>query len=181
MSTMIEKMGSFWLFVPHLVRGITGIILNSHIPVSHEIVKALNFQEETGSLSFAQIHSKVKKDVERQFFFAVKDLNSNFKLYAVLTVICLVFDFINFILTFRDFAVPGKEYEDLTVLILCLIFCLKNIYWAGYVYLLHLKFPEYMSKYMTNALLGISNFLDKKMTSIANKLAQRRRGGAEAD
>lgn len=36
---LMARMKNFWLFLPHLIRGVCGLILNDKIPKSHEIVK----------------------------------------------------------------------------------------------------------------------------------------------
>ena len=43
---VFTKMNNFWLFIPHLARGIAGIIIHNHFPKSHDVIESLNFEKE---------------------------------------------------------------------------------------------------------------------------------------
>ena len=53
---LYQRMGNFWLFFPHLARGILGLILHRKVPKSHEIVKEFGFDKKTENLGFDDVH-----------------------------------------------------------------------------------------------------------------------------
>tara|TARA_B110000285_G_C14998389_1_gene550074 strand:+ start:485 stop:736 length:252 start_codon:yes stop_codon:yes gene_type:complete len=55
---LMAKMKNVWFFIPHLVRGVLGIILNDKMPKSHEIVKQLEIDKlsEATTITFEEIH-----------------------------------------------------------------------------------------------------------------------------
>ena len=55
------KLGSIWLTVFHLPRGVIGFILLKFLPKSHEIVQDLDFDGlEHAQISIEKIYEKVK-------------------------------------------------------------------------------------------------------------------------
>ena len=90
------------------------------------------------------------------------------KAYGILTVISGIFDFFNLVIVLHHFGEKGAEYEEMTLLGLCMIFWSCNIYWAGYVFLTYYKFPNYMGKYLQELFFGVGVLIDKKIKKIAS-------------
>ena len=55
------------------------------------------------------------------------------------------------------------------VLMCVLAFLGSNAYWAGYVYLLKYKFPEYISLQVRNYLFGSGSVIDQKLKAFNMK------------
>jgi len=55
---LMARMKNVWFFIPHLIRGVCGLILNDKMPKSHEIVKQLEIDKlsDATSISFEEIH-----------------------------------------------------------------------------------------------------------------------------
>lgn len=119
---MMSRMGNFWLFLPHLARGILGFTLLKKLPNSHEVVKELHFEHVSGKVGFEKAQEKLKQDASRVFMGYYRVLHKLFKVYLVLTIVTGLFDFINFIVVVRFFAERGYEYEEMAMLIFTIIF-----------------------------------------------------------
>ena len=101
--------------------------------------------------------------MEKTYFGYIEDLQKYFKAYCILTVISGILDFFNFVIIMHHYSEPGREYEEMFLLILTLVFWGCNSYWAGYVYLLYFKFPDYIGKYLNETLFGVGVIVDKKL------------------
>lgn len=70
---LIHNMRNFWLFLPHLLRAPIGILIYMKLPLSHDIVKGLDFDtlESSRNISFDEIHRRTKYNVEKLFFAVI--------------------------------------------------------------------------------------------------------------
>lgn len=66
---LIEDMWSVWLFTPHFMRGVVGLMINRQLPRSDYMIKELELPAET--ISFDAVHKGFKQTT----------LNGLFKLY----------------------------------------------------------------------------------------------------
>jgi hypothetical protein len=64
---LYSKMGNFWLFLPHLARGLLGLVLHQKIPKSHDIVKDLHFELLEDNVGFDLAHQKIRQDMQTLF------------------------------------------------------------------------------------------------------------------
>ena len=165
----ISKMGNFWIFIPHFARGVTGVLLHAKLPNSHDIVKVLHFEKEPGSISFNDVHQKVKKDVEAVFMTFAINLKLHFKVYFGLTILCAILDSINFLICLKHFGVAGQEYEEITLLILTIFLYATNIYWTGYISLLYYKFPSYITQSINSLMTGAGTKFNDKISKWTSK------------
>jgi hypothetical protein len=150
-------MKTFWLFLPHFVRGICGILIYIRLPKSYQLVEGLDFDDaESGRpIGFDEIHERLKFNVEKVFFFEIKKILRIIKVFGVLTVISNFLDFFNFIVILNYFGQPGMEYEECTLMFLVLVFNGINIYYALNFMLLKFRFPDYISKYIIEAFFSV--------------------------
>jgi hypothetical protein len=153
----IKNMKTFWLFLPHFVRGICGILIYIRLPKSYQLVEGLDFDDaESGRpIGFDEIHERLKFNVEKVFFFEIKKILRIIKVFGVLTVISNFLDFFNFIVILNYFGQPGMEYEECTLMFLVLVFNGINIYYALSFMLLKFRFPDYISKYIIEAFFSV--------------------------
>ena len=63
-----------WFYIPHLIRGVCGMVLYNKMPKSHDLIEELNFDKESELLDFDTIHKKIKYKMEKTYFGYVKDL-----------------------------------------------------------------------------------------------------------
>ena len=81
LSFKVAHMGVIWMFLPHVFRAIIGIRIWLKLPKSHEIVKALGFDQEYDpdddqtefqdgetKMGFDAVHKRVKINIEKLFF-----------------------------------------------------------------------------------------------------------------
>ena len=76
----VKGMGMVWMYLPHVARGIIGILLWKKLPKSHDIVKELGFDKEydpydenteyqdgESKMGFDAVHQRVKLNMEKLF------------------------------------------------------------------------------------------------------------------
>jgi len=130
-------MKSFWLFLPHLLRGIIGCRLHGKIPKSHEVVGLLEFDSESGvNQGFSAVHKRVRYSMEKAYFGFVKESQCLFKVYFATTCIGGIMDFFNFLVVYNHFGEKGDEYSEIVLMLLTLSYLASNMYWIGYAVML---------------------------------------------
>ena len=114
--------------------------------------------------------------MEKTYFAYVKDLQKYFKSYCLFTVISGIMDFFNLVIILHHYGEAGREYEEMFLLLLTIVFWGCNAYWAGFVYLLFYKFPDYIGKYVNETLFGVGVVVDRRLKKWNNRAEV---GGAE--
>lgn len=160
-SFKVDGMGVVWMFLPHVARGVFGLRIWLKLPKSHEIVKALAFDQEydpdddntefqdgDSRLGFDAVHKRIKINIEKLFYDHYKQFQLFMKIYMGLTVLSYVLDFFAFVILIRKYGDPGHWYSEMTGMAFTIIFIGTNIYWIGQIILLKYKFPEYISSYL---------------------------------
>ena len=109
------------------------------------------------------VHQKVKYNLEKSYFEYVKELQKYFKAYCLFTVISGIMDFFNLVIILNHYGEAGKEYEEMFLLMLTLVFWGCNGYWGGYVYLFYFSFPDYIAKYVNETLFGVGVMVDRRL------------------
>lgn len=172
---LIHNMRNFWLFLPHLLRAPVGILIYMKLPLSHDIVKSLDFDtlESSRNISFDEIHRRVKYNVEKKFFGVIQEQKKYFKCYAGLTVTCCILDFFNFVVVLHYFGKKGEEYQEIGLMLLTLLMLGTNVYWIGYIHLIQHKFPHYISKYIQEAFMSVGVLVEQKL-EVWNGIAKNR-------
>jgi len=122
---------------------------------------------EASSITFEEIHHGIKTNIEKAYFDFVGKTMKWVKAYGILTVVSGLFDFFNLVIILHHFGEKGSEYEEMTLLGLTMVFWSCNLYWAGSVFLLWYKFPNYIGKYLQETFFGVGVLLDKKMKKIS--------------
>lgn len=181
-SAKIPGMGAVWMFLPHVIRGIIGILLWRRLPKSHDIVKQLGFDKEydpddentefqdgESKMGFDTVHQRVKLNMEKLFFETYAKCQHQLKAYIGLTIFSYIMDLMAFIIVIRYYGEPGQEYAEMTLMAIVTIFLFTNIYWMGQVLLLNFKFPDYIAKYMQQAFFASGAGMSQKLKHWANK------------
>jgi hypothetical protein len=176
------KMGgrtNFWLFLPHLARGICGLVIQKNLPKSHEIVEKLHFEQLDHNVSFEAGHQKLRLDLKTIFFEEAGKLQKFFKVYAALCLVAGFVDTFNLFVVVYFFADKGKEYEEMSMLIVGIAFWCTNLAWVGFVYLLSFKFPDYIQKHLGTVLMSFHSLVEQNLESAANKTQQKATSAAK--
>lgn len=181
----IKNMKTFWLFLPHFVRGICGILIYMRLPKSYQLVDGLNFDDNEGGkpIGFEDVHERLKFNLERIYFEEISKILRIVKIFGVFTIIAKFMDFFNFVIILNSYGQPGMEYEECTLMFLVLAFIAINMQYMVYCILLKFKFPDYISKYIIEAFFSVGIMVQRKIddwkevkaTQIKKKF---KRGGA---
>lgn len=77
------------------------------------------------------------------------------KSYVGCLALCGLLDMCNIIIMIARFGKHGLEYQEMTMIFLSVFFWGTNVYWVGFVMLLYIKFPDYISKYLLDVFMAI--------------------------
>ena len=101
----IKNMKTFWLFLPHFVRAICGILIYMRMPKSYQLVENLDFDDDEAArpVGFDEVHEKLKFNVERVYFKEIEKILRIVKVFGVLTVMANFLDFFNFVVILNSF------------------------------------------------------------------------------
>jgi len=95
-----------------------------------------------------------------------------FKVYFFATLIGALFDLFSILVILKHFSVPGEAYQELSLLGLTLGFWATNAYWVGYVFLLCQRFPDYINKYLSEALFSMGSLVDQKVRQLGDQVKE---------
>jgi len=113
----------------------------------------------------------VKKDVEFMFVTQADKLKKYFKAYFFMTCFAQIFDFMALLVVLHNIGQEiHREYMNLFLLVVTLIFILTNLLWAGYALLMLIKFPYYIAKYLEDLLFGAGSYVNQKIVKWSRKL-----------
>jgi hypothetical protein len=111
--------GIFWLFTPHLVRAILGIIILRKVPPSHTVIEELK-----------ECHEDSITDIENHILNSYKNLLSNSEsilsplmiTYFVFTIIDIIVDNIGFIILQLQWADKTRGLHNFVLLCMIILF-----------------------------------------------------------
>ena len=75
--------------------------------------------------------------------------------YCLLTVVCLLFDLINFFTQVWYFSQYNTAYADLALITICCIFLFVDWYYLLWAGALQFKFPRYIASAMIKMIFGL--------------------------
>lgn len=170
----IKNMKTFWLFLPHFVRGICGILIYLRLPKSYQLVEGLNFDDNEGvkPIGFQEVHERLRFNVERIFFTEISKIMRIVQIYGVMTIFSKFLDFFNFVIILNSYGKPGMEYEECTLMFLVLCFMAINLQYVFYMVLLKYKFPDYISKYLVSSFFSAGVTVQRKIDEWKNVKTQ---------
>lgn len=127
-------LGTIWLAVLHVPRGIFGLIILKRLPKSHEIVENIDLSDIPQSeMSIEKVEHKVRTSLSAQLIQAGEKLHKLWLVYFILSVVANLMDFINFIIAYRWFSVEGHEHSDLVMLFATLGFMAFNAFYLMWI------------------------------------------------
>ena len=130
-----------WMFLPHVIRGIIGliIVLVKGLPKSDEIIEHVKI-ENISTLE------TLKEDIGKGVISYIKEKSGNLKsallAYTILSILCYAFDCITFLIMFRYFGVDGKEKAETILLISSICFWVMSLGFLTWITRLKYRLPS---------------------------------------
>ena len=83
-----------------------------------------------------------------------------------MTCVCGLLDFIGAAIILKHFGNPGEEDAEVILLMICVTFFLCNAKWVSFLFQVHDKFPRYISILIHDAILGLGDKIQAKMSQV---------------
>lgn len=159
-----DRLGSVWLTILHLPRGVIGLLVLGKLPKSHDIVEALDFSKLPHSqVSIESLYDTVKFSISVQFMNLGEKGKTILTLYSVFTALCYLMDGVCFIVAYNGFSVPGNEHSELLLLVATLLNFTIDVYYFVWVLNLKSKLPPKIGSFVSDAILGYTKKLTREI------------------
>ena len=99
-------MAFIFIHVPHIIRGVFGFLLNIKLPKSHEIIEKIGLLGNE-QMTFEQFSEKATQLMRETFMETLQSVEKYLQIYFSLTIICVILDFIEFIIQLIRFGRIG--------------------------------------------------------------------------
>lgn len=146
-----SNMYLIWVLIVHLAKGILGIILLNKIPKTYEILENVasnpNYQED-------KLIELIQTQIKESFLTRWDAHKAKFLVYVILTIICIILDFIIFIVQAVKFGKDEWILMQTCILLIILIFFITDTVYFLWFFTLKFSMPEDLIKPLKNALFG---------------------------
>jgi hypothetical protein len=116
--------GIFWLFTPHVVRAILGLIILRKVPHSHTVIEEL---KDCSDDSITDIENHILSTYKNLLSNSESSLRPLLIIYFVFTIIDIIVDNIGFIILQVEWADKSRGLQNFVLLSMVIIFFCKNI------------------------------------------------------
>eukprot|EP00347_Sterkiella_histriomuscorum_P012840 403367024 len=170
-----SDMAYIFMHILHPIRGYFGFLIGKQMPKSHDFIKLLN-QETQGDLenekrfNFEEFFSHIIQAVKKIVTTIASNMETKLKVYFILTIICILFDFIEFIIQLVRFGHIGDEFSDLVMLAATCLFMVVNFFYLFWILGQRQKFPAFISEYVSKSLYGFTNLMKEKLKENKSKI-----------
>lgn len=164
-----KEMGSVWWFLPHIVKGVIGILLLRTIPKTHEIIKNANIAPQA-KLSIEDTFDTLLKSAHTGLDHFTTSMRKYLKIYFGMTVLTLLIDLLVWLSSIKDLG-DESPYGDSALLALSTCYVILDGYYIAWVNSLRHRVPPYVSAAVMQAALGT---MDRFYDQVGEKIKQRK-------
>ncbi|CDW85965.1 UNKNOWN [Stylonychia lemnae] len=170
--TFPEQMAFIFMHILHPVRGQVGLIIYRRMPKSHDMISHLkDFGND--KLKFEEFIAKITEKLKEQMIGFATNMESNLKLYFVFTIICILMDFIEFVIQLIRFGRDGDEFSDMVMMATTCLYLIIDFFYFLWVLQQRHKFPPSIEQYVSKTLYGFTSMMKEKFQPIMDKLKNR--------
>lgn len=149
-----KEMGPIWWFLPHIVKGLIGILLLRAIPKTHEIIKNANIAPNS-KLSIEDTFDTLLKSAYTGLDHFTTNMKKNLKIYFGMTILTLVIDLLVWLTSIKDMGTKDvSPYGDTALLALSTCYVILDGYYIAWINSLKHRVPPYVSAAVMQAALG---------------------------
>ena len=131
----LEGMSTVYLFIPHALRGVTGMLINRKMPRTHQFVEDISMPETQpdSHLKFDVVQAHVRESMLQLMNKVFTEMNPYMMAYALFTVLCNITDLVAFIIILAYFGVAGEESQEMILFLLNLAFLFTLYLWISFI------------------------------------------------
>jgi hypothetical protein len=152
-----KELGEIWFFLPHVARGIVGLVLIKGIPKTHEIIKTASIPTNE-RLSIDKIFMYITRASKEALDHFTANTRRSLMAYFWLTVLCSVLDVMMFLASLKNFAGEKTPYADTPLLVGSLVLLAVDLYYFSWMNSLSQRVPPYLSAGFTKAAFGVLDY-----------------------
>ena len=157
-----ERMGFIWMFIPHVLRAVVGLLVIKKMPTSHEMVAGISIPpgEKIPFSKFDRFAvTGAKESVDRFSAAAGKFL----LIYTILTVVCVALDFIVIFIGVGGLNSDAGPFGTVFVLLLAILYFLIALFFIGWVVSVRMRLPAFAQTQIMMGLLGLFKKLSTEL------------------
>lgn len=149
------QMAWFWMFAPHVARGVVGIIIVfvKGLPKSHDIIDHIQISDIKNT-TLESLEEDFGKGVISYLNQKGCQTKKSMLLYTMLTAVCYTFDCFSFLIMFRYYGVEGHEKAETLLMISSILYWFMSVAFFVWVARLRFRLPEKLRAGVTNMLFG---------------------------
>lgn len=157
-----NEMGTIWWFLPHIVKGVIGILLLRTIPKTHEIIKNANIPPNS-KLTIEDTFDTLLKSAHTGLDHFTTSMRKYLKIYFGMTVLTLLIDVLVWLSSIKDMGTKDvSPYGDTALLAISTCYVILDGYYIAWVNSLRHRVPPYVSAAVMQAALGtMDKFYDQ--------------------
>ena len=163
-----ERMGFIWMFIPHILRAVVGLLAIKKIPTTHEMVAGVQIPPNE-KIPFSKIDRFVvtgaKESVDRFQQAAGKFL----LLYTILTLVCVILDFIVVFIGLGGLNSDAGAFGTVFVLLIGILYFLIALFYIGWVVSVRMRLPAFAQ---TQVMMGLLGLFKKLSTELETKYCE---------
>ena len=114
------------------------------------------------------------------FFQSFENSQKMMKSYLIMTFLCTFLDFVGAAIILQHYGNPGEEDAEVILLLLCVTFFVCNAKWISFLFQIQDKFPRYISILIHDAILGLGDKINTKMSQVGKVVDKKARATGTA-
>ena len=140
-----------WLLIGHIGKGIIGLYLLRQMPKTHDIIENL---AQNPSFDESKIIELIQKQIRDSFMEKWSANKKHFFAYMVITIVCIVIDFIMFIVQVAVFGKDEWILMQTCMLFIMVVFIVLDVIYFLWIISLQFTLPEEVLNPIKKAVFG---------------------------
>ena len=137
-----ENMGFIWMFIPHLVRALLGILIIKKMPTTHEMVNKISIPPSE-KIPFSKIGKFVVTGARESIVEFATRAGTFLKLYLIITLVCLFLDLIVIFIGLGHLNDDVGPFSIVFVFMLGIVYFFISLYFIGFIIATKMRLPLY--------------------------------------
>lgn len=179
-TTHTADLGSLWLHIFHLFRGLCGLWIIKKLPNSHDLLGSkLSQQAGDGQkrVSLVEMVPLVMQGAQEQMTGYLRSTGKMIKVYLGLTALCFLMDLISFFVGVAHFSTDDDHKAYFATVLICfaILYWVTDMYYLIWAVSVYLKLPADAAKVVYKATSGATD----KLAEFAKKYANSNQSGGQ--
>ena len=157
-----REMGAIFLHLPHVLRGLLGLVIVKQLPNSHDLVAEIVLPASE-KIPFSNIGRYVITGAQASAAKFEKEAAKLLLGYSALTVLSFILDLISFFAQLSGYKEENTAFSDVALLFLACIFMTIDLYYVAWVVSTRMKLPDFAASYVMLGLIGLISRMTKAL------------------